>query len=300
MRMKKVGILIVLSLLVSMVIGCQPQFKPATYIDDMGREVRIEKVPQRIVSLAPSHTEILFALGLGDRVVGVTRYCNYPEEAKAKEKVGGFASSDIEKIIALKPDLILAFGTIQRSLVTELEDRGQTVFWLYPHTVEDILESFERIGKMTGKAAAAKQLRKGIEERIQAVQEDVKNIPERERVTVFRVMGLDPLGTLGGDAFQTDVYRLAGGRNVFGNTKKDYFQVDFQTLATLEPDIVITCGDDEEKAKAEIKGQKGWEALGAVKADRIVVISCDLICRPSPRIAETIELLAKGFYPERF
>ena len=300
MRIKKLGIFIVLSLLVSMVIGCQPQFQPGTYTDDMGREVRIEKVPQRIISLAPSHTEILFALGLGDRVIGVTRYCNYPEEAKEKEKIGGFANPDIEKIIALKPDLILAFGTLQKPLVSELEDKGQTVFWLYPHTVEDILGSFERIGKITGKAAAAKQLKERIEERIRVVRENVKDIPEREKVTVFRVMNLDPPGTIGGDAFQTDVYRLAGGRNIFGNTKKDYFQLDFQTLVTLEPDIIIICGDGEEEAKAEIKSQKGWGDLDAVKADRIVVISCDLICRPSPRIAETIELLARGFYPKRF
>lgn len=301
MRLARVGIFIVLlSLLLSMVAGCQPQFQPGTFIDDLGREVRIEKVPQRIVSLAPSHTEILFALGLGDKVVGVTRYCNYPEEAKQKEVIGGFADPDPEKIIALKPDLILAFGSLQQSLVTELEQRGQTVFWLYPHTVNEVLESFERIGEITGTVAAAKQLKKRIEERIRVVQENVKDIPERERVTVFRVMGLDPLGTIGGDAFQTDVYRLAGGRNIFGNTKKDYFQLDLQTLVTLEPDIIVICGEDEEEARARIKSQEGWEGLTAVKMDRIVVISCDLICRPSPRIAQTIEQLAKEFHPERF
>jgi len=283
-----------------MVTGCQPQFQPGTFTDDLGREVRINEVPQRIVSLAPSHTEILFAIGLGDRIVGVTRYCNYPEEAKEKEKIGGFATPDLEKIIALKPDLILAFGSLQKSMVSKLEERGQTVFWLYPHTVKDILESFERIGEITGKVAAAKQLKKRIEERIRVVQENVKDIPEREKVTVFRVMGLDPLGTIGGDAFQTDVYRLAGGRNIFGNTKKDYFELDLQTLVTLEPDIIVICGEDEEEAKRRVKDQKGWEGLTAVKTDRIVVISCDLICRPSPRIAQTIEQLAKEFYPELF
>ena len=156
MRLARLGICVVLlSLLVTMVAGCQPQFQPGTFTDDMGREVTIDKVPQRIVSLAPSHTEILFALGLGDRIVGVTRYCNYPEEAKEKEKIGGFATPDLEKIIALKPDLILAKGTLQKSLVTKLEERGQTVFWIYPHTVSDILESFERIGKITGSSSAA-------------------------------------------------------------------------------------------------------------------------------------------------
>lgn len=301
MKTKLSGILLILlSLLASIIAGCQPQFQPGTYTDDMGRAVRIEKIPQRIVSLAPSHTEILFALGLGDRVIGVTRYCNYPEEAKEKENIGGFATPDLEKIIALKPALILAFGTLQKSLVSELEARGQTVFWLYPHTVNDILDSFERIGKLTGSSAAAQQLRKRIEERIEAVQTKIKDITDQERPTVFRVMGLDPLGTIGGDAFQTDVYRLAGGKNIFTDTKKDYFELDLETLLELDPDIIVICGEDAEEAKAKIKSQEGWGDLTAVKTDRIVVISCDLICRPSPRIAQTIEQLAKEFHPERF
>jgi len=292
--------IILLSLLVSMVAGCQQPFSPGTFTDDLGREVQLKTMPQRIVSLAPSHTEILFALGLGDRIVGVTRYCNYPEEAKEKEKIGGFATPDLEKIIALKPDLILAFGSLQKSLVTKLEERGQTVFWLYPHTFNDILESFERIGKITGSSNAAQRLSEKIEERIKAVEAKIKGIPGPERPTVFRVMGLDPLGTIGGVSYQTDVYRLAGGRNIFADTDKDYFELDLETLLKLDPDIIVVCDEDEKEAKRGIKEQKGWEGLTAVKTGRIVVISCDLICRPSPRIAQTIEQLAKEFHPERF
>jgi iron complex transport system substrate-binding protein len=292
--------LVLMSLLVGMVAGCQAQFQPGTYIDDMGREVRIDEVPQRIVSLAPSNTEILFALGLGDRVVGVTRYCNYPEEAKEKEEVGGFATADLEKIIALEPDLILASGTLQKSLVTELEARGQTVFWLYPCTVNDILESFERIGELTGSTTAAQQLREGVEEQIEAVQAKIGDITDQERPTVFRVMSLDPVGTIGGESFQTDDYWIAGGKNIFADTEKNYFELDLETLLTLDPDIIVICGEDEEEAKARIISQEGWGDLTAVKTDRIVVISCDLICRPSPRIAQTIEQLAKGFHPSAF
>ena len=284
-----------LSLVLSTVAGCQSQLQLGTFTDDMGREVRIEKVPQRIISLAPSNTEILFALGLGDRIVGVTRYCNYPEEAKEKEKIGGFANPDPEKIIALKPDLILASGSLQKSLVTKLEEKGQTVFWLYSHSVNDVLESFERIGKLTGSSAAAQELRKEIETRIERVEAKIKDIPEQERPTVFRVMNLDPPGTIGGASFQTDVYRLAGGRNIFAGTDKDYFQLDLQTLTKLDPDIIVVCGEDEQEAKRKIKDQEGWGELTAVKMDRIAVISCDLICRPSPRIAQTIEQLAEKF-----
>jgi len=289
-----------LSLLPVIAAGCQPKSQPGTFTDDSGRAVRIDKVPQRIISLAPSHTEILFALGLGDRIVGVTRYCNYPEEAKEKEIIGGFATPDLEKIIALKPDLILSVGSLQKSLVTKLEEKGQTVFWLYPRSVYEILESFERIGKLTGSSAAAQKLRKDVEARIENVEAKIKDIPEEKRPTVFRVMGLDPPGTIGGASFQTDVYRLAGGRNIFADTDKDYFELDLETLIKLEPDIIVVCGENEEEAKRKIKDQEGWGELTAVKTDRIVVISCDLICRPSPRIAQTIENLAKEFHPRLF
>ena len=301
MRLARLSICIVLlSLLASVAGGCQPQFQPGTFTDDLGRAVSIEKVPQRIVSLAPSHTEILFALGLEDRVVGVTRYCNYPEEAKGKEQIGGFATADPEKIVALRPDLVLAFGSVQKDLVTELEGRGQTVFWFYPHSVNETLESFERIGKLTGSSVAAQQLMQELEERIKQVEAKTEGIPEQERPTIFRVMGLDPLGTIGGDSFQTDVYRLAGGKNIFADTAKDYFQLDLDTLLKLDPDIIVICGEDEEETKKRIKDQEGWEDLTAVKTGRIVVISCDLICRPSPRMAQTIEQLAKEFHPELF
>jgi iron complex transport system substrate-binding protein len=292
--------IILLSLFVSMVAGCQPQFQPGTYTDDMGREVRIDEVPQRIVSLAPSNTEILFALGLGDRVVGVTRYCNYPEEAQNKEEVGGFATADLEKIIALEPDLILASGTLQKSLVAELEARGQTVFWLYPCTVNDILESFERVGEITGSITAARQLRKEVEEQIETVQAKIQDITDQERPTVFRVMGLDPVGTIGGESFQTEEYWIAGGNNIFADTEENYFELDLETLLALDPDIIVICGEDEEETRARVINQEGWGDLTAVKTGRIVVISCDLICRPSPRIAQTIEQLAKGFHPQRF
>ena len=299
-KLHKWGTVLVMAMLLSLVLACTPPAKESTsYLieatDQLGRVVKMDRIPQRIISLAPSNTEILFALGLGDRVVGVTQYCNYPEEAKEKEEIGGFATADPEKIIALKPDLILAKGSLQKSLVTKLEGKGQTVFWLYPQSVTDILESIETIGKLTGSSAAAQELRKEIEARIKGVEAKIKDIPEQERPTVFRVMNLGPPGTIGGESFQTDIYRLAGGRNIFADTDKDYFQLDLKTLIKLDPDIIVVCGEDEEEAKKKIKDQEGWGDLTAVKTDRITVISCDLICRPSPRIAQTIEQLAVKF-----
>ncbi|MCK4590337.1 MAG: ABC transporter substrate-binding protein, partial [Candidatus Latescibacteria bacterium] len=185
--------------------------------DDLGREIKSLKPPQRIVSLAPTNTEILFVLELGQNVVGVTDYCNYPEGAKRKEKIGGFANPNIDKIVALKSDLILAFGTLQKPIVQELENKEQKVFWIYPHTVKEVLASFERIGEITGKVLAARKLREDVEKRIQDVEQKLGDIPEDKRPTVFRVMGIDPPGTVGGNSFQTDIYRIAGGRNVFAD-----------------------------------------------------------------------------------
>ncbi len=128
----------------------------------------------------------------------------------------------------------------------------------------------------------------------------VKDIPEQERVTVFRVMSLDSVGTIGGHSFQIDVYRLTEGKNIFADTEKDYFDLNIDTLLKLNPDKIVICGEDKEEAKARLKSREGWQDLTTVKEDRVVIISCDLICRPSPRIVQTIEVLAKKFYPERF
>jgi len=268
--------------------------------DDLGREIELLERPRRIVSLAPTHTEILFALGVGGNIVGVTEYCNYPAEAKKKQKVGGFTDPDIEKILRLKPDLILAFGTVQKPVVQELEKRGQKLFWVYPRSVNEILALFERIGKITGRPQAAQRLRKEVGERIRDVEERIEDIPKQRRPTIFRVMGLDPPGTVGGDSFQSDIYRIAGGKNIFNDIDKDYFQIDPKMVIERDPDVIIVCGKNPERLKKKVKNQKGWEDLTAVKKNEIFVISCDLICSPSPRIAETIEKIAGYLYPERF
>jgi len=273
---------------------------PLKVRDDLGREIEILKTPQRIISLAPTHTEILFALGLGEKVVGVTDYCNYPEGAKKKQKIGGFANPDIDRIIAFKPDLILAFGTIQKPVVAELEAKGQKVFWAYPHSVKDLLELFEKIGEITETTQVAERLRQNVEKRIEYIAEKLGSIPEEKRPAIFRVMGLEPPGTIGGGSFQSDVFYLAGGKNVFADIKKDFFQIDTETLIERNPDVIIICGKDPQETRKKIRNHKDWENLTAVKKNKIFVISCDLICRSGPRIAETIEKIANYLYPDKF
>ena len=273
---------------------------PLKVRDDLGREIEFVRKPERIVSLSPSNTEILFALGLGSHIIGVTDHCNYPDAVREKLRVGGFANPNIEKIIALDPDLILAFGLLQKPIVRLLENRGKKTFWVNPHSIKDIFDSIERIGRITGAVSEAKHLKQMMKERLSILEEKLKDITERKRPTLFRIMGLDPLGTVGGDSFQTDVFHLAGGKNVFGDIKRDYFEVDEKALFERNPEVILICGEDEERLKERVSEHPVLKNLSSVKRDRIFVISCDLICRPGPRVVEAIERISGYLYSERF
>ncbi len=273
---------------------------PLKVKDDLGREIEIVKKPERLVSLSPSNTEILFALGMDSHIVGVTEYCNYPEEARRKPKVGGFADPDVEKIVSLNPDLVLSFGLVQIPVVKLLEKRGLKTFWVNPHTIRDILFSIERIGMITGSLYKAKKLKDHMEVRLRNIRERLKDIPEEKRPTIFRVMGLNPLSTVGRDSFQTDLFYVAGGRNIFSDIKRDYFEIEETMIFERNPDIVLICGEDEKVLKKRLKEHVAFKNLPSVKDDRILVISCDLLCRPGPRIVDAVEKVSSYLHPERF
>lgn len=267
--------------------------------DDRGKEFEFAERPRRIVSLVPTQTELLFSLGLEEEIVGVTSYCSYPQSAGSKEKVGGFVEFDIKKIVALNPDLILAFGSIQLPVVEALEKKGKKVFWIYPHTVSDILASFERVGEITGKVQEGKRLRDTAERKANALRSALGTIPDEKRPSIFRVMGINPPATIGADSFQSDVFYLAGGKNAFADVKKDYFEVDAKELIKRNPDVIVTCGDDEKVASQNLLESPVYSKLTAVKNGSILVIPCELTCRPGPRVMETAERIARYLYHDK-
>jgi len=273
---------------------------PLTAKDDRGKEIEFKERPRRIVSLVPTQTELLFSLGLGKEVVGVTNYCNYPEAARQKEKIGGFAEIDVEKILALKPDLVLSFGTIQIPAAEKLEKSGMKVFWMYPRTVNEILDSIVRVGEITGTRREATQMRESMEKEIYALRDALGAIPDDKRQTVFRVMGTDPPATIGAESFQSDVFYLAGGKNAFADVKKDYFEVDAQELVKRNLDLIVMCGADEAGSKQRLKNNPDFKDLPAVKNDAVLIIPCDLTCRPGPRVAETAARIARILHREKF
>jgi len=206
---------LLLSSIALILAACSPtnSTPSGAIVDDLGRTVNIEKIPQRIVSLAPSNTEILFALGLGDKVVGVTEYCDYPSEALDKEKIGGFSTPYIEKIIFLQPDLILANSIHAKEIIPALEERGLTVFALAPKNLDGILEDIKMVGKIAGKEEEASKLVAQMEARIKAVTDKTKKLEKRPGV--FYITWHDPLWSAGSGTTTQGLIEKAGGVNIF-------------------------------------------------------------------------------------
>lgn len=295
----KRGITLVLSvgLLAGLVAGCQPQ----SFTDDAGRQVDIEKAPQRIIAFGPSITEILFELGLGDRIVGVSDFCDYPQEALAKPKVGNSFSPSIEKVVELDPDLVMTVEHEQFN--SELEGLGITYVVLDPENVMSILDTIRIAGEVTGKAREGNSLVSDMEQVIVDITNRVKSVA---RPTVFfMVDGTDPNipWTVGGGSFIHDVITIAGGENIASRVADDYTQLSIEEIVNADPDIIIiqTMMGGVPTVAAEVLEQHPiWQQLSAVREGSIYLINGDLVSRPGPRITQGLEEMAKILHPELF
>lgn len=274
-----------------------PEAEPASpqyVVDDLGRLVAINGTPQRIVSLAPSNTELLFALGLGDKIVGVTDWCNYPPEALNKTKVGGYYPPDIEKIIALEPDLILATDIHRFEVIPALEEQGFTVFALAPQTLDDVLESIQTVGKITGKEQEASGLVNEMQSKIEEIEELTQGLGERPRV--FYVTWHDPIWTVGRDTWIDDLIWIAGGNNTFSQYFESGAMVDIEWVLLCNPEVIIASAWSFEWAMTETS----LNSTDARKNGRIYQSDDDLVQRSGPRLVEGLEWFAYFIHPEIF
>jgi iron complex transport system substrate-binding protein len=284
--------------------ACTPveSLSPGAIVDDLGRSVSIEGMPQRIISLVPSNTEILFALGLGDKVVGVTEFCNYPAEVLDKEKVGGFSTPDIEKIIALQPDLILAGSIHAKEVIPALEERGLAVFALAPQSLDGILEDIRMVGKITGEEDEASKLVAQMEARIEAITDKTERLKPQERPRVFFITWHDPLKSMGSKSFPHELIEKAGGVNIFQDVEERNFQVEFETVVYCDPQVIIvTVGHAAGEAKAFewAKEEPRLKVTEAGKNSRIFPLDTGLT-RYGPRAVDALEEFAKFIHPEIF
>lgn len=276
---------------------------PMTLTDDLGRVVTIDKVPTKIISLAPSNTEILFALGLEDRVVGVTRFCDYPDEALAKGKVGGFSDIDVEKVVAIQPDLILATDIHKQEVIPALERLGFTVIALVPHNLDEIMESIILIGKVAGAEEAASQIVEDMEEKIKVITNKTANLKEAEKLRVLYVIWHEPIMSVGTDTRIHELIEKAGGINIAQVAGEGYPTLALEEVIVANPQVIIANVEDYEGGEISLQFVLNESRLGGVEAlveGRVYGIDADLTNRPTPRIVEALELMAKMIHPEIF
>jgi iron complex transport system substrate-binding protein len=288
-------LVLLLSVVLVLAACTTPVETPTEYVvDDLGRMVAINGTPQRIVSLAPSNTEILFALGLGDEVVAVTMYCDYPAQALDKEKVGDYYGPDIEKIVALQPDLVLATDFHRFDLIPALEQQGFAVFAVAPQTLNDVLESIERIGEITGKEAEALQLVNEMTSKIEAVEEQARAVEQKP--SVLYMTWHDPMWTVGRDTWIDDLINIAGGVNIFSQNFEGGAMVQIEWVILQNPEVIITSEWSYDWALNATE----LASTSASQTGRIHTFDDDLAQRPGPRLVQGLDWFAYLIHPDIF
>jgi len=302
MRFKAVVVFVVLlSLLVGMTVGCTAGFEPGTYTDDLDRGVLIEEVPQRIVCFGPSITEVTFALGLGERVVGVDDFSDYPEEAQALPKVGNSLSPSLESLVALAPDLV--FTLKHEQFNSELGAMGINYFVLSPEDIDGILADIELVGAVTDSVDEAAALVESMEAVIADVEERVEGVAP---VSVFFIVdATDPTlpWTAGPGSFIDALITMAGGENVAGGAPYAWPQFSIEEIVSADPDVIIVqtmFGGIPTISIEDLQAHPIWGEMSAVSQGRVYLIDGDLVSRSGPRIVDGLEALARVIHPEVF
>lgn len=269
---------------------------PLQITDSVGREVTIEKQPQKIVSLAPATTEILFAIGADDQLVGVSEYCDYPEEALEKPKMGDFMNPNFELILESEPDLIFVAAGEQEDFIQRLTELGIKVIVLDADNVEQVLQNITTAGKITGHQDKAQQLVGELEARIEEVKSKVTT-SSRIPAVFFEVWD-DPLMTAGPNSFIDDLIKLAGGKNIAEDLPKRFAEFSQELLFERNPEIYIL--NNHAHTPEDVKARPGYDAIKAIQDDRVYTVEDDLVTLPGPRIVDGLEELAKIIHPEAF
>ncbi|MBE3582635.1 MAG: cobalamin-binding protein [Limnochordaceae bacterium] len=271
-----------------------PQF-PVQMVDATGQNVTLKAAPHRIITLAPSLTEMAYALGLGQELVAVSAYSDYPPEAKSLPVVGDAFSLSYEKLLAYQPDLVLADETLQPQAAARLRQLGVTVFVVAPKTLPDVLSTLRQLGQLTGRAATADRLVASLQARIRAVEEKVARLPATDRPRVYVEIWNNPLMTAGPGSFLDELIRLAGGVNVAAGTGQAWPQISAELILAANPDVILLTIKDKE----EVLKRPGWSSLNAVRRGRVYEVVPDTYVRTGPRLVDALESLFALLHPEQ-
>ncbi|GMK42534.1 putative ABC transporter substrate-binding lipoprotein YvrC [Paenibacillus sp. CCS19] len=267
---------------------------PLTLKDDSGTEITLEKAPTRIVTISPSETEIAFSIGAGDSVVGVDEYSNYPEQASAIEKVGDM-TTNIEKVAALNPDLILASVTANAQAIEQLRALKLNVYATEPKTYDAVIEKIKNIGVLTDKQQGAAE----VTDHMSQVKADIESkLAGAEKPSVF--IEFSTGWTVGKGEFMDELVTLAGGQNVAQDN--GWFEFDAEQIVKSNPQVIVypALAEQPNAILEGIKARPGWNVIDAVKNNRLVEVPEDPLSRVGPRLADGLQALAKAIHPERF
>ena len=271
--------------------GCgrsSPPHEDKQVTDELGRKLTLASPPQRIVSLAPSITETLFALGLKDRIVGVTSFCDYPQDVAAVEKVGDTQRPSTERIVALRADLVIASTSSQlEPFVKKLDELGVPVYVSNPRDLEGLLRSIEKIGELTGVGGRARELTAEMRARVEDVASRVEG---RGRPPVLILLGTQPLITAGATSFLSDLIRRAGGRSISDDVASDYPQFSLETALARRPEVIFL-----QAGESNLPGR--LNETPAARAGRVFHVNDDLLLRPGPRLVDGLEQIAAKIHP---
>jgi len=266
-------------------------------VDQTGREIRVPNNPQRVVALAPSITEIIFALDCQDRLKGATRFSDYPEAAKTIQKVGSYVYLDLEKIVALNPDVCIAIKDGNPiSVIDRLNSIGIPVFAVNPRGLESVMQAIADIGRLMETEEKANAIITDMKDRLEDVESKVARTESRPRV--FFQIGISPIVSAGSDTFIHELIIKAGGCNIAGKYKS-YPRFSHEEVLELAPEVLIITSMAREEVFDRVKAEwEQWQQIPAVANDRVHLVDSNLFDRPTPRLIDALEKLLKLIHPE--
>ncbi|ETT87243.1 helical backbone metal receptor [Viridibacillus sp. FSL R5-0477] len=273
---------------------------PLTETDALGNDVKFTEAPKSIITLVPSNTEILFALGLEKEIIAVSDNDDYPKAATKKEKIGGM-EFNAEKIISLNPEVVFAHETLlgtSEAGLQQLRDAGLKVFVVKnAENFDETYKTIEQIGHITGKADEAKKITDDMKAKVKEVQVKVKDVKQK---SAFVETTDEPnIYTAGKDTFMQEMFDLANIKNVTAD-QTGWFQIDSEEIVKRNPDTIIVKYNHVKNIVEKVKKRQGFDSITAVKNDAVVQVDANLTSRTGPRLAEGLEVIAKAVYPEAF
>lgn len=273
-----------------------PAPSPITVLDDAGREVTLAGPPHRIVSAAPSATELAFAVGLGDEIVAVDKFSNYPPEATSKPSIGSYVDPDLESIVGADPDLVLVTDVHLAKLVPALEARDIPALVLNAKSLDGVYLDLLLLGRISGEEERAATLLDELRQRVAKVEQAVAGA-----TAVRTFVELDPtLFTAGPGTFLDDLVRRAGGTNIAAGATTAYPQLSAEKVVGANPEVIILTDEVLGVSPGAVSARQGWAEVSAVANDRIAVIDPDIVTRPGPRIVDALEQIAHILHPDEF